>query len=699
MNMIFRILLWLSLCSLWSLNAQTLYSSTFSGLSLTGYTASNGAGQYTTVPSGFSVINDGRYNNAGNSLNPNTPFNAPGLKTAGWLIGFNALEQDTFLISTSWLDTAANSVNRWVITPTVALSGNNLALRWKAKAPDASFKDGYEVYFTTSNASTLTSNDFPVANRLFVISDNNTNGAGENNVWTGRSAFLDNLSGQTVRFAFRNNSKDRFQLWIDDIEVVNASHNRNVAITETQATKYILTNIQDSVRFTFANLGATNVFSITMNYMVGNSAIQSQQFTSALGWGSGSVNKLKFNMPYALTSPGLYKIKTWVSSVNGLTDQDISNDTAIFYVSALSASMPKTCLVEQFVSANEGESPDAMEKLLSLQYNPSVIGVNIHTNDNLSYAATSSLVTEFKSGFSRAIFDRTYFADSNEAEFFPAAYTTRANRRLAAVSPVSVTITNKSFNGATNELSFTVKADFAGDAIGSFKIGAYLTENQVYGDPADTTVNGYNQLNSYYHVPWSPYYQKGYFNSGAGTYVLNAWQYRHQNVLTHVFGDLYGATGSVTSTLISAGQSFQQTFSVVIPPVAAPNAVNRIDNMYIVGFFAESNGSKTGRTVLNAVREKLTTNPEVVRISDLVAAEKSMIIYPNPANENVVVETTDEASSLLSIRNIQGKVMYRAEISERKTEINVQNLPAGVYVIEIISEKFKLNKKLIVQHP
>ena len=174
------------------LRSQTLYYEGFSGLPLTTYTAANGNGQFTLVPSGFTAINDGRYNNIGNSLNPNRPYNTPSLKTAGWVVSTSAIDKDTFLVSTSWLDTASNTVNRWVVTPPVSLTGNNLVLKWKAKSPDPNFKDGYEVYFTTSTASVLTQNDFPLANRLFFVNDNNTSGAGENSFWTSRSAFLDN---------------------------------------------------------------------------------------------------------------------------------------------------------------------------------------------------------------------------------------------------------------------------------------------------------------------------------------------------------------------------------------------------------------------------------------------------------------------------------------------------------------------------
>lgn len=679
--------------------AQTLYLETFSGSVLTSYTASNGTGQFTTVPSGYSLVNDGRFNNIGNSLNPNTPFNTPSLKTAGWVVGYNHNDKDTFLISTSWLDTAANNVNRWFVTPPVLLTGNNLVLRWRAKSPDPNFKDGYEVYFTTSTASVLTQNDFPLANRLFFVNDNNTSGAGENSFWTSRSAFLDNLSGQTLRFAFRNNSKDRFQLWIDNIEIANLTHNRNVAVTETQATKYILTNIQDSVRFSFTNLGATTVFSITMNYMVGNSAIQSQQYSNNLGWGSGSQNNFKFNFPYFVSSPGLYKIKTWVSSVNGLPDQDISNDTASFYISALSASAPKNCLVEQFLSANDGNSPDAHEKILALQTNTAAIGVNIHENDSLYNPTTSAFIAAFKKTNTTALFDRSYFLDNSEPVFQPADYISRLNKRLSAVSPVSVSIIDKVYNSSTNTLSFTVKADFAVDVAGNFNIGAYLTENHVHGSPTDTSVNGYNQLNNYYHVPWSPYYQKGYYNPLAGTYVLNAWQYKHRDVLIHAFDSLYGTAGSITPSIITTGQSFLKTYTLNLPATTAPVAKFRPDNIYLVAFVAEAGSTNKQRSVLNTVREKMTVNPEVVSVEKHQANNASFLFYPNPAHTKVNVELNGSEGGFVRIKNLQGQVLSESIYFKDKAEFDTEKLPQGLYILEIETKNSKISKKLIVQHP
>ena len=89
------------------LNAQVLFSDQFSTLSLQTYTTTASSTSYTTVSAGYNVINDTLKNNVGNFNAPNKPFNVPALKTTNWAVLYNPIENDTFLVSTSWLDTNA----------------------------------------------------------------------------------------------------------------------------------------------------------------------------------------------------------------------------------------------------------------------------------------------------------------------------------------------------------------------------------------------------------------------------------------------------------------------------------------------------------------------------------------------------------------------------------------------------------------
>lgn len=680
--------------------SQIVFSEKFSGLTLSSYTVSNGSGTYTSAPSAFTVLNDGHNNNVGSTLNPNTPFNNSLLKTSGWVITKNGA--DTFAVCTSWLDTNTINADRYLVTPPITISNANTVLRWKAKSADATYRDGYEVY-TTTVTGTPTKNDFVIGNRVFVLADNNTSGGGENKTWTYRSVNLDAYVGQTIRFAFRNNSKDRYQLWIDDIEVEKLSNVRDVAVNVAEASKYNLINVQDTVKATFTNLGAAPVTTLVLNYQVNNSAITSQTFYSAIGMGNQSVNRVAFAMPYTLTSPGYYKIKAWVSSINGLSDQVSTNDTAVCYVSAQNNNIPRITLLEQFVSANNGDSPDAQERALAAS-NGSVAVVNIHDEDSMRTASLVGFISAYKKSYSTGMIDRYYFADQEAVVLSKTFYSSKIAARANAVSPASISIVSKSYNSGNNQLVFTLKVEMMTNVKGDYRIGAFLTENNVYGNPTDTSVNGYNQLNDYYSVPWSPYYLKGYFAPAANNYVLNAWQYRHYHTAIQAFGSGFGDAGFIPfNTAINAGQTFTATYTYTLPTPLNGAHKYIADNIYIVGFVSEGSGSdQKKRTVLNVVKEKLTSNGEVIGVkeNDRIL---SFNLFPNPANEFVFIgidqymigEKVD-----VKINDLSGREIYTTNFNSNEAlyELTLPKLSNGVYLLELSCNGTKTSKKLIIQH-
>jgi hypothetical protein len=113
--------------------------------------------------------------------------------------------------STSWTN-PVGVANRWMVSPEVTLTGD-YKLSWLSKAVDPDFPDGYEVRICTNcpanitNANVLSS----FSTVLFSLAEDQTEGL------LPHSVSLSAYEGQTVRFAFRNNSDDKFILMIDDI--------------------------------------------------------------------------------------------------------------------------------------------------------------------------------------------------------------------------------------------------------------------------------------------------------------------------------------------------------------------------------------------------------------------------------------------------------------------------------------------------
>jgi hypothetical protein len=683
--------------------SQISYSENFSALTLNSYTAANGNGTYALAPSSFITIDDSHNNNAGTFSNSNTPFNYSPLKTKGWLVGYNAVENDTFLVSTSWLDSTSLTSDKWIVGPAITVSVSNTVLRWSAKSPDPVFRDGYEVCITTVTG-TPTKVDLLAAAKVFTISDSNTSGGGESANWTNRSVLLDAYIGQTIRFAFRNNSKNRFQLWIDDIEVAALSGARDVALSGLDVKKYNLVNVNDTLKVNITNLGSANITNLVLNYTYGSSSANTQTFTSVLGWGNNSVNKAKFTLPFSFTSPGIYRVKVWASSLNGSSLQNAADDTASIYVTALTANVPRTVLMEQFVSAFDGDTPDAQEKGQALS-SSSLIVVNVHEADALQIPAALSLFFDYKKALSTAMFDRYYFSDLNKVALAKNMYAAKSSSRIAAVSPASVSIINKTYNSSTRDLSFAVKTDITGSLLGDYRLNAYLIENHVYGNPTDTSVNGYNQLSDYYSVPWSPYHVKGYFSSTYNSYVLNAWQYRHYNVLIDALDGVYGLPGTIPSSVntTSGPVSYSQTFTVTLPTFTTGAHKFIEDNIYIVGFITEFGTSINERTVLNAVKEKLTSSAEVIGIEENPFEAVYFSMFPNPSNGELFISLPEKQlhkNLLISVKDMLGRTVHSEKLysAMQINELSLKHLLEGVYLVEVEQNGHKTSQKLIIQH-
>ena len=68
-------------------------------------------------------------------------------------------------------------------------------------------------------------------------------------------------------------------------------------------------------------------------------------------------------------------------------------------------------------------------------------------------------------------------------------------------------------------------------------------------------------------------------------------------------------------------------------------------------------------------------------------------VYPNPTNGTLFVET-QHATSLPAeteyhITNLMGQTLLQGQITAEKQQINIDNLPAGLYFITIAGETQK----------
>jgi photosystem II stability/assembly factor-like uncharacterized protein len=74
---------------------------------------------------------------------------------------------------------------------------------------------------------------------------------------------------------------------------------------------------------------------------------------------------------------------------------------------------------------------------------------------------------------------------------------------------------------------------------------------------------------------------------------------------------------------------------------------------------------------------------------------KNITIYPNPANDQITIETTQQAK--IEISNLQGQLIKTLSSTGDKTNIAVSALRCGVYVVKVKTSKEIWTKKFIKQ--
>jgi hypothetical protein len=70
-------------------------------------------------------------------------------------------------------------------------------------------------------------------------------------------------------------------------------------------------------------------------------------------------------------------------------------------------------------------------------------------------------------------------------------------------------------------------------------------------------------------------------------------------------------------------------------------------------------------------------------------------LYPNPAQKVITLESSNESiGSLIEIFSINGSLMHRSYINSTYTEINIQEFPNGLYILNSVSHKNHQNKRI-----
>ena len=679
-------LLFVLSCVTFIVKSQILYSEHFNNLT-TIATATQSSGDvylYADVPTGMLAVNTNSL--IADTLTGNYPFRAIGQKQKGWLTYKPYELNDTFAVSTSWFAPVANA-DVWLITPLITSITASTVVSWEAMAPDAGHLDGYDVYISTNTSTNVFVSDFTT--KLMSVS-------AENSMWTKRGLSIGTYSNTAgIHIAFRNNSSNQFQLWLDDIVIENKADAIDMEAVSYNTYKYSTINTNNVISATFKNKSFTPVTSFEVQYKVGSTVSTSETINLATPLYYNESKLVNFSELYSSSTAKYNDVKIYVNKVNTLLEVNQSNDTVYGSLTLALGLATKKVLLEEYTGSWCGWCPDATTKTQSILTNTNIIAVSHHDADSMQNANSNVLITDYTTSFPSATIDQYQFSASNTITHERTEWNTFSSQRLLVPSPVSVSISTPTYNIISRQIDATVSTNFLAELKGDYRINLYIKENNVYGPIMDSTNNGWNQLSYMQNIPSSPYYGFGIYYD-ASHYLLRANEYKHQYVVNEMLDGAYGSVIPAPST--SPTSVYTKAYTTTLPlPVNNEFRYNE-DNIYLVAVVSEYNADTKKREILNVTETKLNANSELqVGINEFKNKTQNAILYPNPANNAFTVYVANnETTMVVEVVNILGNVVYTGATSSDKLTIDTSNLSSGNYFVTVKTKANSFTKKLII---
>jgi hypothetical protein len=185
------------------------------------------------------------------------------------------------------------------------------------------------------------------------------------------------------------------------------------------------------------------------------------------------------------------------------------------------------------------------------------------------------------------------------------------------------------------------------------------------------------------------------------------WDYNYRSFLNYLEQSLYGLRGLVSDAntgealhaeIYIAGHDEDSSQVYSYPPVGdyhrylstGTYAVTFQANGYTPQVIDEIEITNDNTTFLN-----VQLVPIVDGLNEEAQLAAQILVYPNPAIGNVTVLLPENADEI-TLTTITGQKVLRMVPHSKKTELTFDNLPKGVYLLNIRFDQTVINKKLLI---
>lgn len=461
-------------------------------------------------------------------------------------------EDNVVACSTSWYSPAGTSSD-WLILPTIHVD-EGMTLRWRGKAFDRNFRDGYFVAIATSGGDSP--DDFEVEAPIFKTN-------AELNEWIFHTISLNEYVGMDIRIAFVNDSKDCSRLFIDDIAIsspkdVNILNKTNRLLEKGEP---LLVNIETSTDYE----DIIEVFAVSLS--IGNDEFVSEYQDLTIS--PNSPTSIVWETPFSTFDTGSLDYTISLKHSKGETKID---GTAI--------PMNRLVVAEEGTGTWCGFCVRGIYNMecMKERYPDKFFGIAIHSNDVMQLRDYTPGDVMTYSGLPCATMNRSYVCDPSDFELY--------FNKIRHTPPSAAVISEAIFNEDDDNLTVTSQILF--ESLYSdkdYRLAYVAVENNVH-HPDDER---YYQSNAYSGESDS---MGGFENMPPVIPPNEMW---FQDVARSAYGNPKGEAGEIPNTI----SSFEPI--VVTKTLPIPSNVGNHDQMeLLIMLINAADGS-----IINACNPKL----------------------------------------------------------------------------------------------
>ncbi len=333
-----------------------------------------------------------------------------------------------------------------------------------------------------------------------------------------------------------------------------------------------------------------------------------------------------------------------------------------------------------------------------------IIGTNTVTTPNTSFAITANTTATayFKSAL--IVNDTLIINTIGNGTVDPTVGTHYVEHSTSVTCTATAAncyeFVNWTVNGATfteNPLTFTINAHT--EVVANFTLQQFTVSVSVNGQGEVSQTIGNHTVNCGDNFSVTA--------TAASGWQFEKWIVNNQDITTNTlqinvlenttivaqFSQLYQLTisvvGSGTTTPVAGTSTHLLGTSVTLSATAITNW--EFEKWVIDG---QIDSSANTSVIMTGNKEAVAHFIDKTAISPI--SNSNFSVYPNPVQNEIIIELKNEKSANLQIINSFGETVRKANLQNAKTTINVSNLQVGVYIIRIETNKQIFEQKISV---